>query len=139
VAANYSAYTLDRLGADAGTNGTGLSAPQAVILALLIGAGLGLGLVAAELHLRSAFAARTQDAAATPLAAYCRATTSKGTPCRNRPLDERGYCRMHLDQADEARAGGDGSSKVIRLGEPTPRSLAPDDRRQPRFRREDEA
>jgi hypothetical protein len=146
VAANYSAYTLDRLGAEAGSNGTGLSAPQAVILALVIGTALGVGLVAAELRLeprlRPLFDARAQRRAAEPLPAHCRAVTSKGTPCRNRPVDERGYCRMHLgriEAEDDDRSRDNGSSSVIRLGEPTVRALEPADRRRARARRKDEA
>jgi hypothetical protein len=141
VGANYSAYALDQLGADAGGSGTGLSATQAVILAVLIGAALGLGLVAAELRLRPLFERRDAPGAAQPLAAHCRATTSKGTPCRNRPVDERGYCRLHLARMDgEPEASrDDGSSAVIRLGDPTVRPFEPADRRQARFHREDEA
>jgi hypothetical protein len=143
VAANYSAYALDRLGADAGSSGTGLSAPQAVILALLIGAALGMGLVAAELRLeprlRPLFERRAERRAAVPLAAHCLATTSKGTPCRNRPVDERGYCRMHLGRMGAERSGDNGSSEVIRLAEPTLRAVEPPERRRARLHREDEA
>jgi hypothetical protein len=28
--------------------------------------------------------------------------TAKGTPCRNRAVDERGYCRMHLERLESA-------------------------------------
>jgi len=146
VAANYSAYTLDRLGSDAGSNGTGLSAPQAVILALVIGAALGMGLVAAELrlepHLRPLREGRAQRRAAAAWPEHCLATTSKGAPCRNRPVDERGYCRMHLRRMqteDAQRPSDNGSSEVIRLGKPTLRAIAPEERRRARLRREDEA
>jgi hypothetical protein len=146
VAANYSAYALDQLGTDAGSNGTGLSATQAVILALLIGAALGMGLVALELRLeprlRPLLEQRAQQRAAAPLPAHCLATTSKGTPCRNRPVDERGYCRMHLGRMGAERrdrSGDNGSNEVIRLGEPTLRAVEPGDRRRARLRREDKA
>jgi hypothetical protein len=50
----------------------------------------------------------------------CRATTSKGAFCRNRRVDDRGYCRLHLalimdDGADLPRENG---ATLIRLSGP---------------------
>jgi|1186.fasta_scaffold26823_3 hypothetical protein len=50
----------------------------------------------------------------------CRATTSKGALCRNRRVDDRGYCRRHLsllmgDGADLPRENG---ARLIRLSGP---------------------
>jgi hypothetical protein len=52
VATSYSAYVLERLSTDRGAGGAGPSAAQVVILALLVGTGLGVALVAAELRLK---------------------------------------------------------------------------------------
>jgi hypothetical protein len=146
VAANYSAYALDRLGADSAGGGGGLGAAQVIVLAALLGAALGVGLVAAELRLepslqplRDRRAAR-QDARASEM--RCLARTSKGGRCRNRAVDERGYCRMHLARIEEDRAdrrGHNGSGGVIRLPEPDVRRIEPADRRRARGRDEDEA
>jgi hypothetical protein len=50
VAAGYPAYVLDRLSTTPGKGGTGPGATQVVILALLLGAALGVALVAAEVR-----------------------------------------------------------------------------------------
>jgi hypothetical protein len=55
----------------------------------------------------------------------CRATTSKGAPCRNPRLDDRGYCRLHLnrmegDRSDPAREDG---NAPLRLAGPPGRPL----------------
>jgi hypothetical protein len=50
--------------------------------------------------------------------ARCRATTSKGRPCRNRVVDDRGYCRVHLPriEADGADLSWEnGAGALIRL------------------------
>jgi hypothetical protein len=47
---SYSAYVLDPVSSDSGGIGTGSSSGQVLILALLVGAALGVGLVAAELR-----------------------------------------------------------------------------------------
>lgn len=157
VAASYSAYVLDRLGADPGGEGTGLHPAQIVVLALLLGGALGVGLVLAELRLESSlrpiekqpYEAPTVEfeAAAGPAResvprgriapeqppnsvwmakdTRCRATTSKGAPCRNRRVDDRGYCRLHLtrlegDRADPAWKDG---TAPLRLAGPAARPL----------------
>lgn len=53
VAASYSAYALGRVGADSGGTGTGPSTAQVLLLALLVGAALGVGLVLAEQRFES--------------------------------------------------------------------------------------
>jgi hypothetical protein len=125
VAANYSAYALDRLGADAGGNRTGLSATQLVLVTLLLGVALGVGLVIVELRLeprlRPLFEKAAARRAAPPPKEHCRATTSKGAPCRNRPVDERGYCRLHgtrieTERSDRSRENG--SHRVMRFAQP---------------------
>jgi hypothetical protein len=121
VQTSYSAYTLDVLGSSSGGSGTGLDAAQAIVLAVILGAALGVGLVVAEMRLepRLRAVARGTERAATDT--RCRATTSKGTPCRNRPVDERGYCRRHLARAGVrgSEVGGEnGSGAVIGLAEP---------------------
>lgn len=47
---SYSAYVLDPVSTDSGVGGVGPSNGQVLILALLVGAALGVGLVAAELR-----------------------------------------------------------------------------------------
>ncbi len=65
VSASYSAYVLERLSTAPGGNGTGPSDLQVVILALLVGAALGVALVAAELLLEPRLRAfRARPAAA---------------------------------------------------------------------------
>ena len=125
VAANYSAYALDPLGVDAGGAGTGLSAAQLVLVALLLGTALGVGLVIAELRLeprlRPLFEQGAARRARPTLDKHCRATTAKGTPCRNRPLDERGYCRLHgarVETERRERSRENGSYEVIRFAQP---------------------
>jgi hypothetical protein len=152
VAASYSAYALDRLGTDPGGTDTRLHPAQVVVLALLVGAALGVGVVLVELRLESRPRPMAEPPAATgppstaresaqeaerePIArweippahpprpvwvaedARCRATTSKGRPCRNRVVDERGYCKLHLarveaDGADLSWENGAGT--LIRL------------------------
>jgi hypothetical protein len=51
VAASYPAYVLDRLSVSAGASGGGPGTAQIVVVALLLGAALGVALVAAELRL----------------------------------------------------------------------------------------
>jgi hypothetical protein len=51
VSSSYSAYVLERLSADGSPAGSGPGTAQVVILALLLGAALGVVLVAAELRL----------------------------------------------------------------------------------------
>ena len=125
VAANYSAYALDPLGVDAGGAGTGLSATQLVLVALLLGVALGVGLVVVELRLEPRLRPLFEKAAARRAAPtptdHCRATTSKGAPCRNRPVDERGYCRLHgtrveTERGDRSRENG--SHQVMRFAQP---------------------
>jgi hypothetical protein len=130
VATNYSAYALDRLGDDAGGAGTGLSATQAVLLALILGTALGVGLVAAELRLepvlRPALGRRAARRAPPSPAAHCKATTAKGTACRNRPIDERGYCRAHvglIESGGGARHRANGSGDPRALTEPAVRAI----------------
>jgi hypothetical protein len=143
VAANYSAYALDPLGADAGGAGTGLSAAQLVLVAVLLGTTLGVGLVLAELRLeprlRPLFVRR--DAWRAPaLWTHCLATTSKGTRCRNRPVDERGYCRVHrarIENEPGHGSRGNGSYEVIRVAQPPAPARASRDRRA-RVRGDDE-
>lgn len=121
VAANYSAYTLDRLGADAGGDGTGLSATQLMLVAVVLGTTLGVGLVIAEVRLEPQLRRLFERRAAPTLQTHCRATTSKGAPCRNRPIDERGYCRLHyahIEPEREARSRDNGSYEVIRFAPP---------------------
>jgi hypothetical protein len=144
VAANYSAYALDRLGVDPGGNRTGLSAAQLVLVALLLGTTLGVGVVIAELRLeprlRPLFEQRAARRAAPTRDTHCRATTSKGTPCRNRPVDERGYCRLHRARIDAERADRsreNGSFEVTRIAQPELPVPRPGDRRA-RMRRDDE-
>ena len=55
VAASYSAYVLERLSSDSVTGGSGPGGLQVAILALLVGAALGVALVAAELRLEPQF------------------------------------------------------------------------------------
>jgi hypothetical protein len=146
VAANYSAYALDRLGTEAGGGGGGLGAVQLIILAALLGAALGVGLVAAELRLepslrplRDRRAAQRQAPAAL---GRCLARTSKGDRCRNRAIDERGYCRTHVArlQSDRPkRPGENGSGGVIRLPEPEVRRFEPSERRRAPLGDEDQA
>jgi hypothetical protein len=50
VAASYPAYVLDRLSVSAGASGGGPGTAQIVVVALLLGAALGVALVAAELR-----------------------------------------------------------------------------------------
>jgi hypothetical protein len=50
VAASYPAYALVRLGTDRGAGGSGPGGLQIIVLALLVGATLGVALVAAELR-----------------------------------------------------------------------------------------
>jgi hypothetical protein len=144
VAANYSAYALDSLGVDAGGAGTGLSAAQLVLVAVLLGTTLGVGLVLAELRLeqrlRQPSVQREARRAARPLQTHCLATTSKGTRCRNRPVDERGYCRVHgarIENGPTDRSRENGSYEVIRLAQPPAPVRAPGEQ-QPRMRRDDE-
>jgi capsular polysaccharide biosynthesis protein len=144
VAANYSAYALDRLGAEAGGDGPTLSTAQVLILALLLGVVAGVGLVAAELRLepqlRPLFERRAARRATAARDVQCRATTSKGAPCRNRAVDESGYCRMHLNRMEDERAdhsAQNGSSEVIRLADPAVRALKPADRGRAPARRGD--
>jgi hypothetical protein len=144
VAANYSAYALDRLGVDPGGNRTGPSAAQLVLVALVLGTTLGVGLVIAELRLeprlRPLFEQRAARPAAPTLQTRCRATTSKGAPCRNRPVDERGYCRLHrarVDSEEADRSRETGSFEVIRLTQSAVHVPRPGGRRA-RMRREDE-
>lgn len=124
VGAAYGAYSLDRLGTDAGGDRRGLSAAQAIVLALILGLGLGVGLVAAELRLEPALRPlrdRTEKRAGPASDATCRAITAKGTRCRNRALDERGYCRTHLAQGENEAAGDasqNGKGEIAALGEP---------------------
>jgi hypothetical protein len=68
----------------------------------------------------------------------CRATTSKGSPCRNRRLDDSDYCRLHLArfEADHAELSWEnGVPAVFRLGGPAGRPPdgrpGPDDRPPP--------
>jgi len=135
VAANYSAYALDPLGVDAGGAGTGLSAAQLVLVAVLLGTTLGVGLVLAELRLeprlRSLFG-RRDPSRAPPLWTHCLATTSKGTRCRNRPIDGRGYCRVHRARIKNEPGNGshgNGSYEVIRVAQPPAPAGAPRERR----------
>jgi hypothetical protein len=55
VAASYPAYALERLGTDHGAGGSGPGGVQIIVLALLVGATLGVALVAAELRLEPHF------------------------------------------------------------------------------------
>lgn len=144
VAANYSAYTLDPLGVDAGGNRTGLSAAQLVLVALLLGTTLGVGLVIAELRLeprlRPLFEQGAARRARPTLDKHCRATTAKGTPCRNRPLDERGYCRLHGERIEterRERSRENGSYEVIRFAQPAVQVPKASERRA-RTRQDDE-
>jgi hypothetical protein len=121
VAANYPAYALDRLGADAGGDGTGLSAAQLMLVAVVLGTTLGVGLVIAEMRLEPQLRRSFERRAAPTRETHCRATTSKGAPCRNRPIDERGYCRLHhahieTERGDRSRENG--SYEVIRFAQP---------------------
>jgi hypothetical protein len=133
VAANYPAYALDRLGTEINEGSGGLSAPQLLILAALLGAALGIGLVAAEARLQSALRPhpdRREGAHAAD--ARCRALTSKGGRCRNRAIDARGYCRTHLaliEQEPTERPASNGSSGLVSLPEPSVRTIEPADRR----------
>jgi hypothetical protein len=145
VAASYSAYALDQLGSDPGGGGPRLHPAQVVLLALLLGGALGVGLVLAEPRLESRLrpTATRGGPADTPRSnlevppdhapepvwvtadARCRATTSKGLPCRNRVVDDRGYCRLHLarieaDGADVSWENGAGA--LVRIAEPAGRS-----------------
>jgi hypothetical protein len=68
----------------------------------------------------------------------CRATTSKGSPCRNRRLDDSDYCRLHVArfEADHAEASWEnGVPAAFRLPGPAGRSpdgpRGPDDRPPP--------
>jgi hypothetical protein len=143
VAANYSAYTLDPLGADAGGAGTGLSATQLVVVAVLLGTTLGVGLVLLELRLRprgQSLLAGRDSWRAPGVWTHCLATTSKGTRCRNRPVDERGYCRVHRARIDDEAGDGsraNGSYEVIRVARP-PAPAAADEDRWAHRRRDDE-
>jgi hypothetical protein len=127
VAANYPAYALDRLGADAGGDGTGLSAAQLMLVAVVLGTTLGVGLVIAEMRLEPQLRRSFERRAAPSLETHCRAMTSKGAPCRNRPIDERGYCRLHyahIETERGERSHENGSYEVIRFAQrpaPVPR------------------
>jgi hypothetical protein len=135
VAANYSAYALDPLGVDAGGAGTGLSAAQLVLVAVLLGTTLGVGLVLAELRLEPrlrSLSVRRDPSRAPRLWTHCLATTSKGARCRNRPMDERGYCRVHLARTENEPGNGspgNGSYEVIRVAQPPAPAAAPGERR----------
>jgi hypothetical protein len=121
VAANYPAYALDRFGADAGGDGTGLSAVQLVLVALLLGTTMGVGLVIAEVRFEPQLRRLLERRAVRPLRTHCRAITSKGAPCRNRPIDDSGYCRLHHAQIETERGDGsrgNGSYEVIRFAQP---------------------
>jgi hypothetical protein len=145
VAANYSAYALDPLGVDAGGAGTGLSATQLVLVAVLLGVALGVGLVIVELRLeprlRPLFEKGAARRAAPTPKEHCRATTSKGAPCRNRPVDERGYCHLHgtrIEAERGDRSSENGSHQVMRFAQPA--VPAPRHReRQTRMRPDEEA
>jgi hypothetical protein len=181
VNANYSGYSLDRLGVDPGGGGTGASGAEIIVLALLLGGALGVGLVLADSRLRawrtrpapvpapspiprrsvsapvrspSVSAPRRSPvasdrkprtprperkagppvpapkpagtaperkparAAADQAARQCQALTSRGTPCRHRAVDERGYCRVHLARAENGgavRVEEDGTAVVERV------------------------
>jgi hypothetical protein len=165
VAASYSAYALDPLGSDPGGQDTRLSRGQVVVLALLLGGALGVGVVLVELRLEARPAAERRPGAApvrepisparippdeppTPVwtdkDARCLALTSKGAPCRNRRVDDRGYCRQHLArmEAERARVSWEnGSAALIRLTGPAGApgdALRPGDRPRPRTPHEDE-
>jgi hypothetical protein len=165
VAASYSAYALDPLGSDPGGQDTRLSRGQVVVLALLLGGALGVGVVLVELRLEPRPASERQPGAASvrerispapippdepPLRvrtdkdARCRALTSKGVPCRNRRVDDRGYCRQHLARIEAERARlscENGSAGLIRLSGPAgpPGGASrPDDRPRARTPHEDE-
>jgi hypothetical protein len=165
VATSYSAYALEPLGMDPGGQDTRLSPTQVVVLAVLLGGALGVGVVFLELRLDSrprpiaAPYARSRPAPnheREPIARVgtvphrpprpvwvaddgrCRATTSKGSPCRNRRLGDSDYCRLHLarfepDQAEDS--WGNGVPAVFRLpgpaGRPPDGPPGPDDRRPP--------
>jgi hypothetical protein len=141
VAASYSVYALDQLGTDRGGGGPRLHPAQVVVLALLLGGALGVGLVLAELRLESRLrpTATQGDPADTPRSsleipldhapqpvwgtadARCRATTSKGLPCRNRVVDDRGYCRLHLARIEADGADvfwENGAGALVRIAEP---------------------
>jgi hypothetical protein len=165
VAASYSAYALDPLGSDPGGQDTRLSQGQVVILALLLGGALGVGVVLVELRFESGPAPERRARAApvrkpispapsqpdeppipvwTDKDARCRALTSKGAPCRNRRVDDRGYCRQHLAriETEGARLSREnGFGALLRLTGP-PRgpgdALHPDDQPRARTRHEDE-
>jgi hypothetical protein len=64
----------------------------------------------------------------------CRATTSKGSPCRNRRLDDSYYCGLHLArlEADHAELSWEnGVPAVFRAVGPARRPPRTDDRRRP--------
>jgi hypothetical protein len=166
VATSYSAYALEPLGMDPGGQDTRLSPTQVVVLAVLLGGALGVGVVLLELRLDSRpppvpapHEARSRPAPKherEPIARVrttpegpprpvwvaddgrCRATTSKGSPCRNRRLDDSDYCRLHLArfEADHADLSWEnGVPAVFRRagpgGRPPDGPPGPDDRPPP--------
>ena len=142
VAANYPAYDLDRLGTEINERAGGLGAAQLLILAGLLGAALGLGLVAAEARLEPSLRPLRERRAGRRVAdTRCHALTSKGDRCRNRAIDERGYCRTHLarieDESGEERASN-GSGGLIRLPKPDVRRIERADPRRAWLSDEDE-
>ena len=67
MAASYPAYALERLGTDPRAGGSGPDGVQIIVLALLVGATLGVALVAAELRFEPHFKGfRGPRAAAAP-------------------------------------------------------------------------
>jgi hypothetical protein len=154
VATSYSAYALDPLGIDPGGQDARLRPAQVVVLAVLLGGALGVGVVLLELRLesrprpapeperRSARVRTAPDGPPKPAwvadDGRCRATTSKGSPCRNRRLGNSDYCRLHLArfEADHAELSSEnGVPSVFRLagpaGRPPDGPPGPDDRPRP--------
>lgn len=142
VAANYPAYDLDRLGTEVNERAGGVGPAQLLILAALLGAALGVGLVAAEARLEPSLRPlRDRRAGERAADARCQALTSKGDRCRNRAIDNRGYCRTHLSRIEDEsgeRPASNGSGGLIRLPEPDVRRIEHADRRRAWLSDEDE-
>ena len=145
VATSYSAYALEPLGMDPGGQDTRLRPTQVMMLAVLLGGALGVGVVLLELRLEREPIAQVRTAPDGPPRSVwvaddgrCRATTSKGSPCRNRRLDDSDYCKLHLArfEADHAELSWEnGVPAVFRLSGPAGRGpdgpSGPDDRPRP--------
>lgn len=116
VARNYTAYELDSLGIEA-AGPTGPRAVEVVVLAVFLGAALGVGIAFAGTYLDARLRASLLKIGGTAPSARCRAMTSTGERCRNRPADERGYCDAHLGRIAEKAAappeGIEGSGTAV--------------------------